>query len=85
MTVWWIGNAVLLLVVVPVVVVLLRGVLGAAKRTRAAVEALVPVARAASHDLDAVEMLHTTRSQVSQTVTVVADYGGSLDQILDDA
>ncbi|HSI80361.1 MAG TPA: hypothetical protein VK919_06880 [Solirubrobacterales bacterium] len=85
MTVWWIGNAVLLLVVVPVVVVLLRGVLEAAKRTRAAVEELGPVARAASADLDAVEMLRTTRTQVNQTVTVVADYGGSLDTILDDA
>ncbi len=31
MILWWIGNAVLLLVVVPIAVVLLRGVLGAAK------------------------------------------------------
>ena len=31
MTLWWIGDAVLLLVVLPVVVVLLRGVLGEAR------------------------------------------------------
>jgi hypothetical protein len=84
MTLWWIGNAVLLLVVVPVVVVLLHGVLGAARRTRAAVEAIVPVARAASEDLDAVEDLKTTQTQVNRTIGVVANYGGSLDVILDD-
>ena len=30
-------------------------------------------------------LLLTTQEQVSQTVEVVADYGGSLDMILDDA
>jgi hypothetical protein len=85
MTLWWIGNAVLLVVVVPVVVVLLRGVLAAARSVTRSVETIVPVARAASEDLDAVEDLQTTRSQVSQTIGVVANYGGSLDVILDDA
>jgi hypothetical protein len=85
MTLWWIGNALLLLVIVPVVVVLLRGVLGAAKDTTQAVEALRPIADAASKDLDAVELLNTTQEQVSQTVAVVANYGGSLDTILEDA
>jgi len=85
MIVWWIGNAVLVLVVLPVVVLLLRGVLSAAKDVTASVEALVPVAEAASKDLDAVELLHTTQDQVSQTVAVVANYGGSLDTILEDA
>ena len=85
MTLWWIGNAVLLLVIVPVVVVLLRGVLSAAKAVTQAVEAIQPVAEAASKDLDAVELLHTTQEQVSQTVAVVANYGGSLDKILEDA
>jgi hypothetical protein len=84
MTLWWIGNA-LLLVIVPVVVVLLRGVLNAAKDTTRAVEALRPVANAASKDLDAVELLNTTQEQVSATVAVVANYGGSLDTILEDA
>ncbi|HEY3192587.1 MAG TPA: hypothetical protein VGJ61_07370 [Solirubrobacterales bacterium] len=85
MTLWWIGNAVLLLVIVPVVAILLRGVLNAAKATGQAVDALRPVAEAASKDLDAVELLNTTQEQVSQTVAVVADYGGSLDTILEDA
>lgn len=85
MTLWWIGNAVLLLVVVPVVVLLLRGVLNAAKAVTSTVDALQPVAEAASKDLDAVELLDTTQEQVSQTVAVVANYGGSLDTILEDA
>jgi hypothetical protein len=85
MTLWWIGNAVLLLVVVPVVVILLRGVLNAAKSVTRTVEALRPVAEAGSKDLDAVELLNTTQGQVSQTVAVVAEYGGSLDTILEDA
>src|SRR5262249_666862 len=54
MTLWWIGNVVLLVVIVPVVVILLRGVLNAAKSTTKAVEAMPPVAEAASKDLDAV-------------------------------
>ena len=84
MTIWWIGNAVLLLVIVPVVVILLRGVLNAAKAVTATVEALQPVAEAGSKDLDAVELLNTTQDQVGQTVAVVANYGGSLDTILED-
>lgn len=85
MTLWWIGNIVLLAVIVPVVVILLHGVLNAARSATSNVETLVPVAEAASKDLDAVELLHTTQSQVSQTIAVVANYGGSLDEILDDA
>ena len=85
MILWWIGNALLLLVIVPVVVILLRGVLDAARSVTGTIDALVPVAEAASKDLDAVEQLHTTRTQVGQTIEVVAGYGGSLDVILDDA
>ena len=36
-------------------------------------------------DLDAAALLLTTRDQVTQTVAGLADYGGSLDVILDDA
>jgi hypothetical protein len=85
MIVWWIGNAVLLFVVVPVVVILLRGVLDAARSIVPRVEAIARVAATASRDLDAVDLLHTTQRDVGQTVAVVANYGGSLDVILDDA
>ena len=81
----WIGAIVLLMVIVPVVVILLKGVLDAARNVTDAVERVEGAAKAASEDLDAVELLTTTQTQVNQTVGVVANYGGSLDAILDDA
>ena len=85
MTLWWIGNAVLLLVVAPVVVILLNGVLSEARAIVPSVERVRDAARAGSKDLDAVPLLLTTQDQVIKTVETVADYGGSLDVIVDDA
>ena len=85
MTLWWIGNIVLLLVILPVVVYLLRGVLDAAKSIVPSVQKIATVAAAGSKDLDAAPLLLTTQDQVEQTVAGLADYGGSLDVILDDA
>jgi nitric oxide reductase large subunit len=85
MTLWWIGDIVLLVVVVPIVVYLLRGVLSAAESIVPTVDEIASVARAGSQDLDAAPLLLTTRDQVEQTVAGVANYGGSLDVILDDA
>lgn len=85
MNMWWILNAILYFALFPTVVFLLWWVLKAAKTTRAAVDALVPVARAASKDLDSAALLATTKTQANQTIGVVANYGGSLDTILEDA
>jgi hypothetical protein len=82
---WWIGNIVLIFVIAPVVAILLRGVLAAARTIVPNIQALVPVATAIIRDLDPVYLLLTTQRQVIQTVEVVANYGGSLDVILDDA
>ena len=84
MTVWWIGNAVLLLVVLPVVVYLLRGVLTEAQAIVPSVQGIAATAAAGSQDLDAVPLLLTTRDQVIRTVENVGAYGGSLDVIVDD-
>jgi hypothetical protein len=84
MTLWWIGNAVLLVVLV-VVIMLLTGVLSAAKSIVPSIRQIAGAAAAGSKDLDAVPMLLTTQDQVRQTVAGVAAYGGSLDVILDDA
>jgi hypothetical protein len=84
-TLWWILDLVLLLVVVPVVVVLLNGVLSEAKSIVPSVNRISKAAAAGSKDLDAVPLLLTTQDQVRQTVNLVADYGGSLNTILDDA
>jgi len=85
MTLYWIGDAVLILVVAPVVVVLLQGVLTAARSIVPNVERIANAAAAGSKDLDAVPLLLTTQDQVIRTVQTVANYGGSLDVILDDA
>ena len=85
MTAWWIGNIVLLVVILPVVVYLLRGVLEAAKSIVPSVQGIANVAAAGSKDLDAAALLLTTQDQVEQTVAGLANYGGSLDVILDDA
>jgi hypothetical protein len=84
MTLEWIGDAILLLVVLPIVIYLLRGVLGAARSIVPSVQMIGSAAHAGSADLDAVPLLLTTQERVRQTVGVVADYGGSLDVILDD-
>ncbi|MEA2419262.1 MAG: hypothetical protein QOE60_1468 [Thermoleophilaceae bacterium] len=85
MTLWWIGDAVLLLVILPVVVYLLRGVLEAARGIVPSVRQIATVAAAGSKDLDAAALLLTTQDQVEKTVAGVAGYGGSLDVIVDDA
>ena len=85
MILWWIGDLVLLAVVLPVVVYLLRGVLDAAKSIVPSVQEIAGAAAAGSKDLDAAALLLTTQDQATKTVAGVANYGGSLDVILDDA
>ena len=85
MILWWIGDVVLLLVVLPVVVYLLHGVLAAARAIVPSVRQIAGTAAAGSKDLDATALLLTTQDQVAQTVAGVANYGSSLDVILDDA
>ena len=85
MTLLWIGDAVLILVILPVVVYLLSGVLRAARSIVPSVEEIANVAAAGSKDLDAAALLLTTQDQVERTVSGVANYGGSLDVIVDDA
>ena len=81
----WIGAAILLLVVLPVVVYLLRGVYAAALAIVPSIERIGEVAHAGSRDLDAATLLLTTRDQAAATIETAAGYGGSLDRILDDA
>jgi hypothetical protein len=85
MTLFWIGSLVLLVVILPVVIYLLSGVLNAAKSIVPSEERIAKVTAAASKDLDAVPLLLTTQERVKTTIEVVANYGGSLDVIVDDA
>jgi hypothetical protein len=63
----------------------LKGVLDAARSIVPSVDRIAAAAGAGSKDLDAVPLLLTTQERVKQTVEVVANYGGSLDTIIDDA
>jgi hypothetical protein len=85
MTLLWIGDAVLIFVILPVVIYLLRGVLEATRSIVPSVEGISRAAAAGSKDLDAAPLLLTTQDQVEQTVAGLANYGGSLDVIVDDA
>jgi hypothetical protein len=60
-------------------------VLDAAATIVPSVGKIASAAAAGSKDLDATALLLTTQDQVAQTVAGVAEYGGSLDVILDDA
>jgi hypothetical protein len=83
MVLWAVGIG--LLVAVPILVGLLKGILGAARVIDQRVEAIAGVAAAASKDLDAVVVLVTTQSYISQVVDGLANYGGSLDVALPNA
>ncbi len=75
---------IVLIAVIPVLVVLLKGVLGAAKSIPPRIDAIAGVATAASQDLDAVVILLTTQNYISQIISSVANYGGSLTVALPD-
>jgi hypothetical protein len=81
----WVLAIVVTFVVLPVVIVLLKGVLDEANAIVPSIGRIRDAARAGSADLDAVPLLLTTQRQVKETVANVAAYGGSLDVILDDA
>ena len=67
MTLWWIGNAILLLVVVPVLVALLNRVLAALERIRGATDDILAGGVALTGELDNVpEMLAVTDGTVTR-------------------
>ena len=86
MTLEWIGDAVLLVVLLPVVDLPSRGVLRRRQQDRPQHPSRSPTRRRRRRrDLDAAPLLLTTQQQVIKTIETAANYGGSLDVILDDA
>ena len=85
MTLYWLGDAVLILVVLPVVVYLLRGVsrprAGSCRTSRRSRDA----AAAGSRTSTRCRCCSPRRTRSSKPSPTVADYGGSLDMIVDDA
>jgi len=84
MVVLWVMCIVLVAALVALLL-LLKGVLSAARSITPTVTAIAGVANAASNDLDAVIALVTTQNYISQVVAGLANYGGSLDVALPDA
>jgi TM2 domain-containing membrane protein YozV len=84
MAVMW-GVALLLVVAIPILLVLLKGIVSAARGIDKNVNAIAGVAAAGSQDLDAVVVLLTTQSYIGQIVDGLANYGGSLNAALPDA
>ena len=80
---WWIGNAVLLLVVVPVLVALLNRVLAALERIRAASDEILAGGVALVGELDTTpELLATTDTTIRDVATGAVRYAGSVAKLL---
>ena len=83
MTLWWIGNAVLLLVVLPVVIVLLNRVLAAVERIRAATNEILAGGVALVEQLDNVpEALAKTDNTIKDVAVGATRYAGSVGRLL---
>lgn len=85
MTLWWIGNVVLLLIVVPVLVALLSRVLGALERIRGASDDILAGGGALLGELDGVpEALAQTDRTIAAVSAGATRYAGSVAKLLGD-
>jgi hypothetical protein len=83
MVLWWIGNAILLLVVVPVLVALLNRVLAALERIRGASDDILAGGVALIGELDQVPtLLATTDSTIREVSVGAVRYAGSVSKLL---
>lgn len=83
MVLWWIGNAILLLVVVPVLVALLSRLIGAVERIRGASDDILAGGVALTGKLDDLpEMLATTDEVIGEIAVGAVRYAGSVAQLL---
>ena len=84
MALWWIGNALLLLVVVPELVAVLNRVLSAAERIRAAADDTLAGGVALIGEVDrAAELLATTDEMIAEVANGAVRYAGSVAKLLD--
>jgi len=83
MVLWWIGNAILLLVVLPVVIYLLNRVLAALERVRAATDDILAGGVELVGELSGVpDGLAITDSTVKQVSVGAVRYAGSVAKLL---
>ena len=83
MVLWWIGNVILLVVVVPVLVALLNRVLAALERIRGAAEETLSAGVGLIGELDrAPELLATTDQTIHDVAVGAVRYAGSVAKLL---
>jgi hypothetical protein len=83
MLLWWIGNAILLVVILPVVIYLLNRVLAALERIRGASEEILRGGVALVGELDGVPAaLAVTDTTIKQVATGAVRYAGSVAKLL---
>ena len=83
MVLWWIGNVVLLVVILPVVIFLLNRVLAAVERIRGATDAVLSGGVALVGELDGVPAaLATTDATVKEVSVGAVRYAGSVAKLL---
>jgi hypothetical protein len=83
MVLWWIGNAILLVVILPVVIALLNRVLAALERIRAASDDILAGGVALIGELDQVpDLLATTDKTIEEVSVGAVRYAGSVAKLL---
>jgi hypothetical protein len=83
MVLWWIGNAVLLIVILPVVIFLLNRVLAAVERIRGATDEILAGGVALVGELNGVpDALATTDRTVNEVSVGAVRYAGSVAKLL---
>ena len=83
MVLWWIGNVILLVVVLPVVIYLLNRVLAALERIRAASDDILAGGVALIGELDGVPgALATTDKTIGEVKAGAVRYAGSVARLL---
>jgi hypothetical protein len=83
MVLWWIGNVVLLVVILPVVIALLNRVLAAVERIRGATDEILAGGVALAGELDGVpELLATTDKTIKEVTVGATRYAGSVAKLL---
>jgi hypothetical protein len=83
MVLWWIGNVILLVVVLPVVIFLLNRVLAAVERIRAATDNILSGGVALIGELDGLpEALATTDETIREVSVGAVRYAGSVAKLL---
>ena len=83
MVLWWIGNVVLLVVILPVVIFLLNRALAALERIRGATDAILSGGVALIGELDGVpEALATTDATIHEVSVGAVRYAGSVAKLL---